>query len=73
MSLHHADSVEALYERVRALIKRDVKSQCLRLVLTDDPINLAVFHLMEIDRKAFLRDILREIADEICAEKINDN
>lgn len=73
MSSPHADSVEALFEKVRALVKKEIKNQCLHLVLTDDPINLAVFHLMEIDRKVLLRDILREIGDEICTGKIDDN
>ena len=67
MSLPHADDDELkeLYGKVRENLKRKVRSLAMGYVMSDDPVVLATLNILQIDRKIFLGDILREIAEEL--------
>lgn len=67
MSLPHADDrdLKKLYDMVREDLKRKVRSVAMGYVMSDDPVVLATLNILQIDRKIFLGDILREIAEEL--------
>jgi len=65
MSLIPTDIRDPLYQELKDIYKMSIKNASLGVVFSPPTSDLALMTVLQVDRKTFLVDILREIADDL--------
>jgi len=65
MSSIPADVREEAYQELKEIYKREIRNVSLTIVLSPPTSDLALMTVLQVDRKTFLVDILREIAGDL--------
>lgn len=65
MSSIPVDVREEAYQELKEIYKREIRNVSLTIVLSPPTSDLALMTVLQVDRKTFLVDILREIAGDL--------